>query len=86
MIQLYTHTHIIFQTLLHYRLLQAIEYSSLCYTAGSCVYFIYSSVYLLILNSSFVLFACPRSSLVTISLFFMLVSLLLFCKFIYIIF
>ena len=37
----YTHTHIyifLFQILFHYRLLQDIEYSSLCYTVGPIVY------------------------------------------------
>ena len=37
---IYTHTYIyilfLFQILFHYRLLQDIEYSSLCYTVGPC--------------------------------------------------
>ena len=32
-----------------YRLLQNIECSSLCYTVGPCGYFIYGSVYMLML-------------------------------------
>ena len=35
-IYVYTHTHIVFQILFSYSLLQNIEYSSLCYTIGSC--------------------------------------------------
>ena len=44
---------IVFQIIFNYRLLQAIEYSSMCYTAGlfKKIYFICSSVYLLISNS-----------------------------------
>ena len=30
----FKHTHILFQILFHYRILQDSEYSSLCYTAG----------------------------------------------------
>ena len=44
--------------LFYYRLLWDIEYSSLCYTIGTVVYFINSSVYLLILNSKFTLPPC----------------------------
>ena len=41
-----SHIYILFQILFHYKLLQDIEYSSLCYTVGSCClsilfYFIY---------------------------------------------
>ena len=36
MIQLYISIYIIFQILFHHRLLQDIEYSSLCYTVGPC--------------------------------------------------
>ena len=35
-IQLYIYIYIYFQILFHYRLLQDIEYSSLCYTVGPC--------------------------------------------------
>ena len=35
-IQLHTHTHVLFQILFDYRLLQDTEYSSLCYTVGPC--------------------------------------------------
>ena len=44
------YTHILFQIIFHYRLLQDIEYISLCHTVGLCS-FIYSSVYMLIPNS-----------------------------------
>ena len=37
-----------FLILCHYTLLQDLEYSSWCYTVGLVVYFIYSSIYLLI--------------------------------------
>ena len=44
-IYIYTHTHIVFQILFSYSLLQNIEYSSLCYTVGSCwLSLIYRSV------------------------------------------
>ena len=33
---LYSNIYILFHILLHYRLLQDIEYSSLCYTVGPC--------------------------------------------------
>ena len=35
-IQLYIYICILFQVLFHYRLLQDIEYSSLCYMVGPC--------------------------------------------------
>ena len=35
-IHTHTHTYILFHILFHYGLLQDIEYSSLCYTVGSC--------------------------------------------------
>ena len=40
--------HILFWILCHYMLLQDIEYSVWCYTVGLVVYFIYSSICLLI--------------------------------------
>ena len=40
--------HILSWILCHYTLLQDVEYSSWCYTVGLVVYFIYSSIYLLI--------------------------------------
>ena len=50
-----------------YRLLQDIEYSSLCYTGGPSIYFIYSSVSLFLggpLNKfDFFAFGCAGSSL-----------------------
>ena len=36
----YTQTHILFQILFHYGLLQDIEYSSLCYTGGPCCFLV----------------------------------------------
>ena len=35
-IQLYMYTYIIFENIFHYRLLQDIDYSSLCYTVQFC--------------------------------------------------
>ena len=35
-IQLFIYTYIIFKIIFHYRLLQDIEYSSLCYKVGPC--------------------------------------------------
>ena len=71
------HTHIYFSDFLHYRLLQDIEYSSLGHTLGFCCLFIlYIVVYLVITN-------LPLPSifqLVTISLFSMSTSLVLFGK------
>ena len=44
--------YILFQILFPYRLLQNLEYSSLCYTVGPCcLSIIYSSVYILPPNS-----------------------------------
>ena len=58
-----------FQILSPYRLLQNIEYSSLCYTRSLLVIcFVYRLVYMLIPNSSFVP-PLPLFSLVTVSLF-----------------
>ena len=37
-IQLYIHTCIIFQIIFHYRLLQDIDYSALCYTVNLCCF------------------------------------------------
>ena len=56
-IQLYTYIYVqLFQILFHYRLLQAIEDSSLCWTSRFLlfIYLICSSVCLLIPNSSFI--------------------------------
>lgn len=52
----HTHTNILFQILFHYKLLKIIEYLPLCYM-GPCfflIYFIDSSVYLLVPNSQFI--------------------------------
>ena len=46
---IHTHTHTIFQILFPFRLLQNVEWSSLCYTGG--LYFTYSDMYMLIPNS-----------------------------------
>ena len=49
---IHIYTHILFQILFSYRLLQNIEYSSLCYSMSLLfIYFIYSSVYMLISTS-----------------------------------
>ena len=75
---------ILFQSLFPYRLLQNIEYSSLCYIVGSCwlPISIYSSVCVLIHNSYFI---PPHtlSALVIISLFSMSMALILFCKYVH---
>ena len=36
-VYIYIHTHTLFQTLFHYRLLQDIKYSSLYYTVNTCL-------------------------------------------------
>ena len=51
-IYIYIHIYILFQILFHCRLLQDIEYSSLCYM--SLLFIAYSSVYMLIPNSQFI--------------------------------
>ena len=43
-IQLCMYVHIFFFTFFHYGLLQDIEYSSLCYTAGPCLSILYRVV------------------------------------------
>ena len=55
-IQLHTYIYILFHILFHYRLLQGIEYSSLCYRVGPClsIFYIYSSVYLLEIYTIFI--------------------------------
>ena len=59
---------LLFQSPFHYRLLQGIEYSSLCCIVGPyCLSILCGSMYLLIPNLSF----SPLSPLVTISLFSM---------------
>ena len=51
--QTYIYVYILFQILFQYRLLQDVEYSSLCHLAGICCLpiFVYGTVYLLIPNS-----------------------------------
>ena len=46
----YTYIWVFFQIIFPYRLLENIQYSSLCYTPGPCwvIYFIYNSLYMLI--------------------------------------
>ena len=46
-IQLYIYVYILFRTLFHYRLLQDIEYSSLCYAVSPCWL---SILYILVCN------------------------------------
>ena len=64
-IQLYIYIYILFQIPFYYRLLQDIEYSSLCYTVGPLlfIYFMYSSMYLLIPNSQFIPLLPPQINL-----------------------
>ena len=74
------YTYIPFQFLFYYRLLQDIEYSSLCYTVGSCCL---PSLYIIvcICSSQTPNLSLPcLSPLVTVSLFSMSVNLFLFCK------
>ena len=76
--------HIIFQILSQSRLLYDIEYSSYAIqqVLVACLFCVYSRVYLLIPNS----YCIPPFHLfplVTIILFSMYVSLLLFCKIVY---
>ena len=79
---IYIHTHIhrererFFQILFHYRFIQDTKYSSLCSLVGLCC-FVSLNLKLLIYLSSL---PCPLFPLVTIRLFSMSVSLLLFCK------
>ena len=60
-------SYLFFQIIFCYRLLQDIEYSSLCYTGGPSIYFIYSSVSLFFggpLNKFDIFaFGCAGSSL-----------------------
>ena len=73
------YTHILFQVIFHYTLLQDIEYSSLCYTMGP--YWL-SSLYIVvcICYSETSILSLPPSPLVTVSLLSMSVCLFLFCK------
>ena len=69
----YIYIYILFQIVVHYRLVKDTEYSSLCSSVGPCrlsvLYIVvYSSVCMLIPNASFI---PPLSPLVTISMFFM---------------
>ena len=75
-IYIHTHTHILFQILFPYRLLQNIEYSSLCSTVGPCwLPILYIAVYNCLSQTSN-LSLPPLSPLVTISLYSMSVGLL----------
>ena len=49
-IELYVYTYIIFEIIFHYRLLQDIDYSSLCYTVKFCCLL---NIYFLIRNPAF---------------------------------
>ena len=77
----YTHTYIererFFQIPFHYRFIQDTKYSSLCSIVGLCC-FVSLNLKLLIYLSSL---PSPLFPLVTIRLFSMSVSLLLFCKY-----
>ena len=78
---MYVYIYILFLVLFHYRLLQDIEYSSLCYTVGPCCLSILYIYYCVYFNPKFLIYPfLPLSPLVTISLFSMSVSLFLFCK------
>ena len=77
-----THTYIFSFSVsfpLYHRLLRDIEYSSLWYSRSLFIYFMYSSLYLLIINSQFI---PPLSSLATIRFFSMWVCFCCVCKFI----
>ena len=55
-IWLYIYISILFQILFHYRLLQYIKYSSLCYTVGPCwlsIFFFYYFIFFGCVGSSF---------------------------------
>ena len=72
----FSYIYVLFHILFHYGLLQDIEYSSLCYTAGPyCVSILYI---LLIPISQFILLPPLFSPLVTINLFLTPVSLFVF--------
>ena len=60
-IQLYIHVYILFRTLFHYRLLQDIEYSSLCCKVGPCGLSIFYvvTVYIVMPSSYFILSPFP---------------------------
>lgn len=67
MIRLYIYKYIytFFQILSHYQLLQDIECSCLCYTAGPLllIYFVWNGVYLLMPNSNLSLLGEPNTRL-----------------------
>ena len=69
---LYTHTHtriyILFQILLHYRLSRDVEYSFLCFTVAPCSRLFYIQKYVSV-SPELLIYPCPLSPLVTISLF-----------------
>ena len=77
-IWLYTHIHTLFQILLHYRLLQDIEYSSLCYKVGPCCCLSILWTVLCICSSQIPNLSFPFDN--SLSLLSMSVSLFLFCK------
>ena len=43
---IYIYTYVTFQILFHYRLLQEIESSFLCYTVGLCLFVLYTVVFI----------------------------------------
>jgi len=79
-VYIYIYIYIHFQILFLYKLLQNIEYSSLCYTIDPCWL---STLYILVCiyeSQPPSLSLSPLSPLVTISLFSMSVGLFLFCN------
>ena len=78
---IHTYISVLCQILFHYRLLQDIEYSSLCYTVGP---FYLSTLYIVVCicqsQTPNLSLPDPLSPLVTISLFSVSVNLFLFCK------
>ena len=79
-IHISVYVYILFSILFHYRLLQNIACSSLCYRVISCCLF-YIQYYLHLLIS-YSLFITPLPNFVNISLFSMSVSLFLLCSFV----
>ena len=61
-IQVYIYTYIIFEVILHYKLLQDIDYSSLCYTIGPCCFSTLYIVVYICLSQTPSLSLCPPST------------------------
>ena len=79
---MHIHVFTLFQIIFPHRLFKNIEQSSLSYNSGFLLvfYFVYSSVYVSIPGPSL---SPSVSPLVTINLFYMSVTLFLFCKYVY---